>query len=289
MSSISITAFYHFATLSKDALSEIQSLLLTFGKENGMRGLVLLAPEGINGTVCADPEVIASWKDLVNQCMNTGVTFKDSSADELVFPRFFVKIKEEIVGLHQEDIAPQGEHQHITPEEWNTMTEEEDAVVLDTRNDYEVAVGKFEGAIDPKLKSFHEFPEYVKNCGIPKEKKVLMYCTGGIRCEKALLEMEKQGYKHVYQLKGGILQYLQECPEQKFEGECFVFDNRITVDQHLQPSKQYGRCPHCGDPAEEVITCDHCQLSRKICAQCETKGIRACSKDCRHKLMTRKG
>jgi UPF0176 protein len=288
MSSITITAFYHFTPLTKEQLPSVREQFLSFGKQNGMRGLVLIASEGVNGTVCAAPEVIAEWKSLVNTTIGAEVEYKDSYAETLVFPRFCVKMKEEIVGLHQEDVRPHGLHQHITPEEWNTMMEEEDVVVLDTRNDYEVAVGKFEGAIDPKLKSFHEFPEYVKNSGIPKEKKVLMYCTGGIRCEKALLEMEKQGYKHVYQLKGGILKYFEECPEQKFEGECFVFDHRVAVDQHLRPSERYELCPHCGDPADQQISCDRCQKSRKICEACHVKGVRACSKDCRHHLM-RKG
>ncbi len=288
MSSITITAFYHFTALEAENLPSLRERLLQFGKQNGMRGLVLVAPEGVNGTVCATPEVILEWKKLVNEAVSAEVEYKDSYAEQLVFPRFCVKIKEEIVGLHQNDVHPNGDHHHITSEEWNRMMEEEDAVVLDTRNDYEVAVGKFEGAIDPKIKSFHEFPEYVKNCDIPKDKKVLMYCTGGIRCEKALLEMEKQGYKHVYQLKGGILKYFEECPQEKFEGECFVFDHRVSVDQHLRPSARYELCPHCGDPADQLISCDRCQASRKICEMCHTKGIRACSKDCRHHLM-RKG
>ncbi len=141
----------------------------------------------------------------------------------------------------------------------------------------------FEGAIDPKLKMFSEFPSFVEKCGIPKNKKVLMYCTGGIRCEKALLEMEKQGYKNVYQLKGGILQYLKDCPNQKFKGECFVFDHRTAVGQQLEPSNRYSLCPHTGDPADLHITCSRCNKTAVVAAHCDDIQKQSCSKDCANK------
>ncbi len=283
---VSITAFYAFLPFTQEQLQVIQSDLKQFGADHHMRGLVLLAPEGINGTVSGSDEVITQWKEHLTEKFGR-IIFKDSSADHEVFRRFFVKLKPEIVCFKDENIQPQGSHKHLIPEEFHRVLQEEDVVILDARNDYEVAIGKFENAVDPKIRRFHEFPEYVKQSGIPKDKKVLMYCTGGIRCEKALIAMEQQGYENVYQLEGGILAYLQKFPEGKFKGECFVFDHRVAVDQHLQPSQVYGLCPHCGDPGDLQITCS-CGKTQKVCALCsrnETK--KTCSKRCANEAAKR--
>ena len=144
----------------------------------------------------------------------------------------------------------------------------------------------FKGAVDPNLKQFDEFPEYVNNCNIPKDKKVMMYCTGGIRCEKACLEMKRQGYQHVYQLKGGILQYIKECPNQKYQGECFVFDHRTAVNQDLAPSEQYRLCPHTGDPGDVTITCRNCGKEGVVHKACVGKEeYETCCKDCRGQFL----
>lgn len=283
---VSITAFYVFLPLSKEQLKNIQSDLKEFGRSHNMHGLVLVAPEGLNGTVSGTAEVIAAWKQHLTSQFGK-IIFKDSSAEREVFKRFFVKLKTEIVCIKDEKIQPQGSHKHLPPEEFHRVLQEEDVVVLDTRNDYEVAIGKFAGAIDPKIQKFHQFPEYVAKSGIPKDKKVLMYCTGGIRCEKALLAMEQQGYENVYQLEGGILAYLQKFPQGKFEGECFVFDHRVSVDQHLQPSSVYELCPHCGDPGDVPVTCS-CGTKRKICVPCSKVEVRkTCSKRCANEAKKR--
>lgn len=160
------------------------------------------------------------------------------------------------------------------------MLESEDTVLLDTRNSYETAIGKFRGAVDPGIEAFHEFPGFIQKAGLPKNKTVMMYCTGGIRCEKALLEMEKQGYEHVYQLEGGILAYLEQFPDKNFEGECFVFDHRVAVDQHLRPSTVYGLCPHCGHAGNVEIRCS-CGTVQKVCSTCySTASRKTCSKRC---------
>lgn len=282
-SPVAITAFYKFFDIAEDQLTNLQEELRSFGKKHGMRGLTLLATEGINGTVCGTPEVIARWKELIQHHAGD-VVFKDASADTVVFPRWFVKIRQEIVSLRQPDVEPDGKRNHLTPEEWNAMLEQDDVVVLDTRNVYETEIGMFENAIDPKIQNFQEFSDYVKKGEIAKDKKVMMYCTGGIRCEKALIEMQKQGYEHVYQLEGGILAYLQKFPEQKFAGECFVFDHRVSVDQHLQPSERYKTCPHCGNPGDKAINCTHCDARCAVCVHClEDKQLSFCSKDCRHR------
>ncbi len=231
--------------------------LTAWGTQHGMTGLVLIATEGMNGTVAGSKEAITEWKQKVEQLCGPTI-FKDSFAERAIFKRWSVKVKPEIVAIKQPSIKPQGEHKHLSPEEWNAMLQSEDVTVLDVRNDYEVAIGKFKGAIDPQIKKFHEFPTFVEQANLPKEKKVLMYCTGGIRCEKALLEMERQGYEHVYQLEGGILAYLEQFPNAQFEGECFVFDHRVAVDQELKPSQTFRLCERCGDPTSAPQTCVKC-------------------------------
>lgn len=158
-------------------------------------------------------------------------------------------------------------------------------MLLDTRNVYETAIGKFRGAVDPKLQKFSEFSDFVTASDIPKNKKVLMYCTGGIRCEKASLEMQRLGFEDVYQLSGGILKYLEEFPDGPFEGECFVFDHRVAVDKNLRPSKQYKLCPHCGNPGDKSISCRKCGAQAIICDGCANNEYKvSCSKNCAHHL-----
>jgi predicted sulfurtransferase len=167
---VAITASYAFFDLEEAKLKHLQTALTAFGKTRGMRGLVLVATEGINSTVSGTSEVIAEWKKHLTEQFGA-IVFKDSSASRQVFRRFSVKIKPEIVGLKQQGIKPAGKHKHLSPAEWQQMLEKEDVVLIDTRNDYEVAIGKFAGAIDPQIKSFQEFPEYVKQSALPKDKK----------------------------------------------------------------------------------------------------------------------
>lgn len=279
-----VTAFYKFVPLPEADLEKIRTELADLGERLSMGGLTVLGTEGVNGTVAGPKEAITSWKQKIEDIAGE-VVFKDSTADEQPFKRWFVKIRPEIVSLGKPEILPNGKHNHLPPEEFERMMEQEDVVIIDTRNDYETEIGMFEGAIDPNLRSFQEFPDYVKNSGIPKDKKVLMYCTGGIRCEKACLEMEQQGYENVYQLDGGILRYIQERPNKKWKGECFVFDHRIAVDQELKPTQKYHLCPHCGDPGDICLTCEYCQKDAGICHKCKDKPNRqTCSKNCAYQL-----
>jgi UPF0176 protein len=279
----SVTAFYKFQRLERDALSSICTFLREQGKELGICGLLLVAPEGINGTIAGSPEDIERIKQILSDKFGE-IIFKDSVSVDKPFKRFKVDLREEIVSLGKPEIAPEGtETNYLTPEEWNRILEQEDVVLLDTRNTYETAIGTFKGAVDPGLSRFSEFPEYVKQCGIPKDKKVLMFCTGGIRCEKAALEMKSQGYEQVYQLDGGILRYLAESPARFFEGECFVFDHRVAVTQSLEPSARYKLCPHCGDPGDVRITCMRCDAHAVICQACSLyQERRTCSLNCQY-------
>jgi UPF0176 protein len=279
-SPVHITAGYTFCPIEEKRLPTLKKELLNFGQTHSMRGLTLIATEGINGTVCGSPSAITAWKQLlIEQC--GPMVFKDSTADRPVFRRWSVKIKPEIVAIKNDTVKPAGKRHHLSPQEWEKMLKDNDAIVIDTRNHFEVHVGKFRGAMDPKISRFSEFPEYVRRSGIPKDKKVMLYCTGGIRCEKALIAMEQEGYEHVFQLEGGILAYLKAFPEHAFEGECFVFDKRVAVNQLLEPSKTYGMCPHCSDPCTIQICCEHCSDQTMICQQCNMQAHRrTCSKNC---------
>jgi len=275
----SILAFYSFSPLSEGHLAELRLQLLAFGTERGMRGLTLLATEGINGTVCGSPEAIGEWRTMIDG-MFTATIWNESTADELVFPRWLVKVREEIVALNKPD-SSRLDGTHLAPTAWNAMMERGDAVIIDTRNTYETEIGMFEGAIDPAIKNFQEFATFAETCDVPKDKNVMLYCTGGIRCEKAVASMKDAGYQNVFQLEGGILSYLTEFPEGKFNGECFVFDHRVAVDQRLQPSTTYRLCPCCGDPGTEHAVCPHCAHSFVACSGCLKENPEAaCSKNC---------
>lgn len=246
-----ITASYAFFPLAEGELAALQEELQLFGKTHAMKGLVLLAPEGINSTVCGTAEAIAAWKQRM-RALKGNILFKDSRAERAIFQRWSVKVKPELITFKQQGIAPAGKHNHLAPSAWKKMMERDDVVLLDTRNSYETAIGKFRGAVDPRMKNFQELPDAVRAAAIPKHKTVMLYCTGGIRCEKAVLCMEQQGYKNVYQLEGGILAYMEQYPHDAFEGECFVFDERVAVDQELRPSATYQLCAACGNPAMGV-------------------------------------
>ena len=278
-SSYAITAVYKFFEVSDP--EALQQQLLSKGEELEMLGLILVAKEGLNGTVAGSKESTDAFKTYLTSLIGEA-TFKDSPADEIPFKRFMVKIRNEIVNIGDADMQPDGPNNHLSPTQWHDiLSSDEDFVLLDARNDYETEIGVFKGAVDPKLEKFTDFPKYIEECDIPKDKKVLMYCTGGIRCEKASMEMQRQGYKHVYQLDGGILKYIEEYPEEFFEGECFVFDHRAAVDQKLESSTRYDLCPHCGDPGDQRMPCLECKADAVVCVRCmPEEEHRTCSKNC---------
>jgi UPF0176 protein len=281
-SAYAITAFYRFVSLSETRLATLKEIIESEGQRLGLHGLLLLATEGINATVCGTPEAIVAFRAFItNQPEFGDILFKDSHADFLVFKRWKVEVRTEIVTAEMPGIFPHSaQNRHLTPQEWHRIvTQEKDAIVLDTRNDYEVKIGKFKDAIDPQLNIFSDFPEYLTSHPLPKDQKILIYCTGGIRCEKAILTMQEQGYENVYQLQGGILNYFEAFPDGgAYEGECFLFDHRVAVDSHLEPTKQYTLCPHCGDPAFASITCAYCGEAGMVCENCLP--VKACSKNC---------
>ena len=270
MSQFVVCALYKFVTLDNhQALREpLQSMM----EAEHIRGTLLLASEGINGTVAGSRHAIDQLKAwFANDPRFGGIDYKESVSEEQPFYRTKVKLKKEIVTLGVEGIDPKRVvGTYVAPKDWNALISDPDVVLVDTRNDYEVDIGTFKGALNPNTESFREFPEYVKNnLDASKHKKVAMFCTGGIRCEKSTAYLKEQGFDEVYHLHGGILKYLEEVPEQEsmWQGECFVFDNRVTVDHQLQPG-QYQLCSACRAPLspEELqhahfqhgVSCPHC-------------------------------
>lgn len=282
-----ISTFYKF---KKDPQPEKTKLFLeTLARETDSRGLIIIGPEGFNATICAKTtESFEKFKAHIRDYFATpDLFFKDSISNVCPFRRFKVKIRDEIVTLGDTTLVPydlDGKNHHLSPTEWNHVMKNEDHVIIDTRNWYETKIGTFKGALNPMTDQFTEFPKFLESKNIPKDKKVLIFCTGGIRCEKGILEVQKQGYENVYQLYGGILNYLKEYPEDQFEGECFVFDHRVAVDQHIQPTKEFRLCPHCGQPGKTKIECKRCDTIELICEDCATLEFKqvTCSKNCAH-------
>jgi UPF0176 protein len=270
MPPVVVCALYKFVTLND--YQEIKPPLLAFMLKHNIRGTLLLANEGINGTVAGSRQHIdALLAYLQSDNRFSDINYKESFTEHMPFLRTRVKLKKEIVTMGVEGIDPK--HivgTYIKPKDWNDLINDPDILLIDTRNDYEVQVGTFKGAINPKTDSFREFPDYVKQHFDPeKHKKVAMYCTGGIRCEKSTAFMKEQGFEEVYHLEGGILKYLEEVPEQDtlWQGECFVFDERVTVDHQLEKGT-YDQCNACRMPITEQdkqsrhynhgISCPHC-------------------------------
>jgi UPF0176 protein len=268
--SFTVATFYKFVALSDYAA--LQPPLKAIAQAQGVKGTILLAQEGINGTISGtQPSVEAVLAYLKSDPRLSDIDIKLSPANALPFERLKVRLKQEIVTLGLPAVNPtQQVGTYIAPQDWNEIIADPDVVVIDTRNHYEVGMGTFQGAQNPETASFNEFPDYSKETLDPsKHKKIAMFCTGGIRCEKASAYLLSQGFETVYHLKGGILKYLEEVPEEKslWEGECFVFDERVSVKHGLETGS-YEMCYACGHPVstddcasvdyESEVSCPHC-------------------------------
>jgi len=237
VSKFTISAFYKFAQLND--LSIKRDMLLSILKRLEIKGTVLLAEEGINGTITGEFSAVNKALNFMKSWPGfSGMEDKRSYADFMPFSKTKVKIKPEIVVLKESGVKPaEVAGDLVAPRDWNALITQDDVITLDTRNDYEVGMGTFKGAVNPDTKIFTDFKTYVaKNLNPKKHKRVAMFCTGGIRCEKASAYMLKQGFKKVYQLHGGIFKYLEEVPSAQslWQGECFVFDDRIAVNHNLE-------------------------------------------------------
>ncbi len=288
-----ISTFYLFRPL--DDINQVQKSLESKAAELGVRGLFILANEGVNATFSSDnTESLSAYKNfLMSEFTTQDLNFKNSYSEKQPFRMFKVKQRKEIVTLNTPELVPDNtKNHHLSPKQWNeVLKSDEDFLLIDTRNWYETHIGKFKSAIDPNIDVFTDFPKYVKDNDIPKDKKILMYCTGGIRCEKGQLELNKMGYDNVYQLEGGILKYIEEYPNDEFEGECFVFDHRVAVDQDLMPTKKFKLCPHTGQPGHLEITCVRCDSKAMIAKEIKDDPIKSitCSKNCAYHWTERPG
>jgi UPF0176 protein len=280
-----VTNFYHFIRVPD--LAELKSLLLAKAAALKLSGLAIIAPEGINATLSAtDPGAIQAIQLWLKEYLKLpNLLFKDSRSDIPPFHQFKVKERPEIVTLGTPEHFPElNDPSRLSPEQWDEWLKSGRKFhLIDTRNSYEFKVGAFKGAINPNIRHFSEFPEvFVQDLNFPKDDPVLIYCTGGIRCEKATLELRRRGFEQVYQLDGGILKYLEKFPSGEFSGDCFVFDERVAVGPDLKPSKRYVLCPLCGDPADQLIYCPQCFTEAVLCTECLTHP--ACSKNCAYHL-----
>ncbi|WP_299193309.1 rhodanese-related sulfurtransferase [uncultured Erythrobacter sp.] len=267
-----VAALYQFTPFADPAA--LRDPLFAAAESAGVKGTVLLAKEGINGTIAGSQEGIAQTLDHIRALPGCGgLEVKFSHAPTMPFNRLKVRLKREIVTMGEPSVDPLASvGRYVDPQDWNALISDPDTVVIDTRNDYEVAVGTFEGATDPRTGSFREFPAWFRENReelLAGKKKVAMFCTGGIRCEKSTSFLRGEGVDEVYHLKGGILKYLENVPEEesKWQGDCFVFDERVTVRHGLEPG-DYKMCHACRRPIDDDdmasehyvagISCPHC-------------------------------
>tara|TARA_Y100001968_G_C19376447_1_gene727917 strand:- start:410 stop:1369 length:960 start_codon:yes stop_codon:yes gene_type:complete len=272
-----IAAFYSFTALSDEIISLYLNEVSEFAEKNEIKGIVLFASEGFNGTICGQKEGVDSFLEILHEPLNgRELDVKYSWATRQAFRRFKTRKKEEIVTMGIEGVSP-NDHvgTYIEPRDWNHLIDDPSTLVIDTRNEYEIAVGTFKCAINPHIDTFRDFPHWVDNTlsEIIKErntKEIAMFCTGGIRCEKATSYLKQQGFANVNHLRGGILRYLEEVPlsESRWKGECFVFDQRVALNHELRTGTHL-LCHACGMPLSiedrqkisyiRGIQCHYCQ------------------------------
>jgi len=270
VSSTQVAALYRFVRL--EDYKNLRDPLLAFCAARGVRGTLLLAYEGINGTIAGTQQAIAEVLTyLRSDDRLADLECKFSYNTDRPFLRMKVKLKKEIVTMGRPDIDPkQCVGRYASPEEWNALVDDPDCLVIDTRNNYEVEIGTFEGAINPNTTSFREFPEWVEeNLDPSKHKKVAMFCTGGIRCEKSTSLLVSMGFEDVWHLQGGILNYLENTPieRSRWNGECFVFDSRVAVDHHLEKGS-YDQCYACRFPIDEAQKTSDLYVPGVSCPRC---------------------
>ncbi|MGB7565897.1 MAG: rhodanese-related sulfurtransferase [Prochlorococcaceae cyanobacterium] len=271
-----MAAFYRFTALSADVLPALREQLQQLGRSSGVRGTVLLAEEGVNGTISGEPEAVETLLAALKAGAGLAeLEVKTSWSAVASFQRLKVRLKREIVTLGVGGLDPaRGAGTNVPPVAWNELIDDPTTLVIDTRNAYEVAIGSFEGAIDPGTESFRDFPTWVEQELRPlvkqrQSERLALFCTGGIRCEKATAYLRQQGFEGVHQLQGGILRYLEDTSEarSRWRGECYVFDRRVALNHRLEPGS-HTQCHACGLPLGpgdralesyvEGVSCRHC-------------------------------
>ena len=251
-----IVSLYSFFPFQKNLIIELKDRLLKIENKHFLSGLLIFASEGINGTICAEENVIEIVMNLLKKYIDiSNLNIKLSFSEKKVFKKLKIKIKKEIVTMGVPEINPlKDTGTYIDTANWNKVIKNQNTILIDTRNHYEVSIGTFKNSINPNTRNFSEFPKWVDDhlesqIEDKEVTNIAMFCTGGIRCEKATSLLKKKGYKNIYQLEGGILQYLADISEEEnlFEGECFVFDKRVALDKKLDQGS-YSICHACGMP-----------------------------------------
>lgn len=254
MNQIIITTFYHFKNFPN--FEEMKEPMLSFCKEQGMKGTILLAKEGINSTISGSREAIDNLYRYLKEDLDIqNLVYKESFNEEMPFKKMKVNLKKEIVALGVENLDVENlKGEYISPKDWDNFISQEDVLVVDTRNKYETLLGTFKNAVDPRTNNFKQFPKWVKEelAEVDKSKKIAMFCTGGVRCEKSTAYMKSQGFKNVYHLEGGILKYFEDTPADAWKGSCFVFDERVALDKNLKADHDI----HCKDCNKNMDTDD---------------------------------
>lgn len=246
---VTIATFYHLTPFADYAAH--QAPWKAFMQERSVKGTILVTPEGINATIAGPDDGVEATLAMIRADNRfTAMPHKVSYAEKCPFDRTKVKLKKETIPLGY-PVTPEGVGVYVKPADWNALIANPDTITIDTRNGYEVNLGRFKGAQNPDTRTFRDLPAWL-NKRLPTDKSVpiAMYCTGGIRCEKSTAYLTQQGYRNVYHLEGGILKYLEDVPPDQslWEGDCYVFDDRVAVDHHLQPATQYHACPTCQSP-----------------------------------------
>ncbi len=271
---------------------------LAYCKELGIKGRILIADEGINGTLSGTVRQTEQYmRDLRANPLFADIVFKIDEASEHAFKKIFVRYKKELVTLrYEQPLDPNTlSGKRLSPKEFHDYLQREDVIVLDGRSDYEFDLGHFRGAIRPDLETFKEFPEWLRNnMSELKDKPIITYCTGGIRCEKLTGVMLSEGFTDVYQLEGGIVTYGkdEEVQGRLFDGKCYVFDERTAVTiNHTDESVIVGKCHHCGEPAETYLNCadDSCHRQHLVCPECEDSKHGFCSPACEEHVVSING
>lgn len=255
-----------------------------FCKENNLKGRIYVSEEGLNGTVGGTKQDCEAYKNYVRALPGfADIEFKEDPSDFVPFAKLTCKVRKEIVSLHMDGLDPKEGGRHLQPEEWRAALEsEEDKIIIDVRNDYEYDIGHFEGAIRVPEKNFYDFPKWLEEFDWPKDKKVMMYCTGGIRCEKFSVLMKKKGWEDVNQLHGGIINYGHKEQGKHWNGKCFVFDDRLAVPINPESNEPISQCEITGEPADTYLNCANMDCNRLfICSEEGAKVYEGCcSEEC---------
>ncbi len=287
MSEFTVLLYYKYVPIGD--VQEVRDWQFALCEKLSLKGRILIAKEGINGTVCGTHEATEEYKRITgSDARFVDITYKESDAHEQVFPKLRVVVRDEIVTLGVgNDVSADHGAEHISPADLNSLLHSgEEFYLFDARNNYESMVGKFCNAITPDVDNFRDLPAKLKEFEFLKNKKVVTYCTGGVRCEKFSALMKKEGFENVYQLDGGIVTYGEQFPDDGWEGKCYVFDKRIMVDINT-PEKEVlvSTCHHCGTPSARMINCANVLCNKQIvcCEACDAQFQGGCREECAKK------